>query len=147
MTSNCADTAPGGPGLRHYLLLYAAVALWIDFGHVHRWHHSDTILFSVASLYGWTPFFWQQDRVGLFVPLLTSWCPDPLANLLMQSWATVFLGLAAPLLLAEVVCPRPAGRLAATLAGALMLALAPDRVRDNLLIECYYPQAIALGCG
>lgn len=135
------------PALRHYLLLYAAAAAWMDFAGVHRVHRSDTFLFSLASLYHWSPFFWEQDRVGLLVPLLTAWCPDPLAVLLMNTWLTVLLGLAAPLLLAEVVCPRPGGRAAATLANILMLALAPDRVRDNLLFECCYPQGIALGCG
>ena len=83
----------------------------------------------------------------LLVPLLTAWCPDPLAVLLMNTGLTMLLGLAAPLLLAEVVCPRPGGRAAATLANALMIALAPDRVRENLLFECCYPQGIALGCG
>jgi hypothetical protein len=27
-----------------------------------------------------------------------------------------------------------------------MIAFAPDRIRDNLLMECYYPLAMALGC-
>ena len=134
------------PNLRHYLLLYAVAALGIDFGHVHRVHRADTVLFSLASLHDWTPFFWEQDRIGQFVPLLTTWCSDPLATVLIQTWLTTLIGLAVPLLLAEAVYPHPAGRAAATLVNAAMLALAPDRLRENLLIECYYPQAIAFGC-
>ncbi|HEY3788166.1 MAG TPA: hypothetical protein VGL71_04885, partial [Urbifossiella sp.] len=135
-----------GPALKHFLVLCAAAALWIDFSHVHRTLNSDTLMFSIASQHAWTPFFWEQDRIGMFVPLLTTWCPDPLATLLIQTAITAFMGLAIPVLLVELVYPRPAGRLGAILANALMLALAPDRVRDNLLFECCYPQAMFLGC-
>ena len=62
------------PKLWHYLLLYAAVAVWVDFGHIHQRHHSDTLVFTLASQYALTPYFWEQDRVGLLVPALTSWC-------------------------------------------------------------------------
>src|SRR5580692_11357139 len=127
------------PKLWHYLLLYAAVAVWVDFGHIHQRHHSDTLVFTLASQYALTPYFWEQDRVGLLIPALTSWCPDLFSALLLQTGLTIFLGLAAPLLLAEVVCSRPASRVAATLANAIMLAFAPDRIRDILLFECCYP--------
>ena len=134
------------PTLNHYLLLCAVAALWIDFSHVHRTLNSDTLVFSIASRYAWTPFFWEQDRIGMFVPLLTSWCSDPMATLLLQTAITAFMGLALPLLLIEFLYPQPAGRLATMLANALMLALAPDRVRANFLFECCYPQAMFLGC-
>ncbi len=140
------DARDERPALRHYLILYAAVALWVDFSHLHELHHSDTLVFTLASQYALTPFFWEQDRIGLLVPVLVSWCPNPLTALLLQTGLAVFLGLIAPLLLAEVVCPRPVGRLAATLANATMLAFAPEGIRDNLLYGCCYPQAIALGC-
>jgi hypothetical protein len=128
------------------MLLYAAVAVWVDFGHVHRLHNSDSLVGTLASQYALTPFFWEQDRTGWLVPALISWCPDPLAALLLYTGLAVFLGLAAPLLLAEVVSRRPVGRAAATLANATMLAFAPEGVRDNLLYVGCYPQAIALGC-
>lgn len=129
-----------------YLLLYAAAAAWVSFAGIHRWHNSDSLLSSLASLYAWTPFFWQQDRVGLLVPLLTSVCPDPVANLVLQTGLTVFVGLCLPLVLAELVYPHPAARAAVTAVTGLMTALAPDRIRDNLLFECYYPLAMLLGC-
>jgi hypothetical protein len=140
------DVTRCSPKLWHYLLLYAAVAIWVDFGHIHQRHHSDTLVFTLASQYALTPYFWEQDRVGLLIPALTSWCPNLLSALLLQTGLTVFLGLAAPLLLAEVVCSRPASRVAATFANAVMLAVAPDRIRDILLFECCYPIAISLGC-
>ena len=33
-----------------------------------------------------------------------------------------------------------------TIVSGLMIAFSPDRIRDNLLMECYYPLAMALGC-
>jgi hypothetical protein len=130
-----------------YLLLNAAAAVWIAFSGIHRLHNSDSLMFSLASLYAWTPFFWEQDRVGMLVPLVASICPDPVLNLVLQTGVTAFAGLCVPLLLAELVYPHPVGRVAATLANALMLLLAPDRIRENFLYECYYPLAMALGCG
>ena len=144
MTST--DITRWRPSLWHFLLLYAVVAVWVDFGHVHKRHNSDSLLFTLASQYALTPYFWEQDRVGMLIPALTSCCPDLLSALLLQTGLTVFLGLAAPLLLAEVVCSHPVGRVAATLANAVMLVFAPGRISDTLLIECCYPIAITLGC-
>lgn len=146
MTETPPDSSLRRPTLRHYLLLCAIVALWIDFSHVHSTLNSDTLLFTIIARYEWTPFFWEQDRIGMFVPLLTTWCPNPLATLLIQTAISTFMGLALPLLLVEIVYPRPASRLGVVLANALMLALAPVRVRNNLLFECCYPQAMFLGC-
>lgn len=129
-----------------HVALSAFAAVWISFTDIHRWHNSDSLLSSLASLYAWTPFFWQQDRVGLLVPLLTSICPDPVFNLVLQVGLMVFAGLCLPLLLAEVVFPHPTARSMVTIVSALMIAFAPDRIRDNLLMECYYPLAMALGC-
>src|SRR5262249_53062640 len=89
---------------------------------------------------------WQQDRVGMLVPLLASVCPDPVLNIVLQTGLTVFAGLCVPLLLVELISPHPAARAAATLASAAMITLAPDRIRANLLYDCYYPLAMARGC-
>jgi hypothetical protein len=139
-------SVPKQPTLALFLLLYALLAVWIDFSHIHRRHHADTLLFTLAGQYALRAFFWEQDRVGLLVPALTCWCPDPYTELLAQTGLTIFLGLSATLLLAEAVVPHPAGRIAATLANVVLLAVAPDRVLDNVLIETTYPTAIALGC-
>lgn len=127
------------------LLVFAAAALWIDFGTIHRGHTSDSLIFPLASLYVWTPFFWEQDRVGLLVPLVTSWCRDPWANLLLQVGLTTFMGLSVPWLVMSYLTDHPAGRLAAAVGGAVFLAAAPPVVRDNVLFVCYYPTALFLG--
>jgi hypothetical protein len=70
----------------------ACVALTARF---HRDHQSDTLIPALCSLYGWTPFYWEQDRLGMVVPLLARPVTHPLANLLVQNGVTIFLGLAA----------------------------------------------------
>ena len=142
-----ATTATRDRPLWPYLLLYAAAAAWLAFSGIHRVHRSDSLMFALASLYEWTPFFWEQDRVGMLVPLVVSVVQDPALNLVIQVGITAFAGLCVPLFLAELVYPHPVGRVAATLANAWMLLAAPDRVRENFLVECYYPLSMALGCG
>jgi hypothetical protein len=129
-----------------YLLLNAAVAVWVAFSGIHGVHNSDSLVFSLNSLYAWTPFFWQQDRIGMLVPLIASTCPDPVLNVVLQTGLTTFAALCLPLLLAELVYPHPISRIAATAANAVMFLLMPNRLIENLLFECYYPQAMALGC-
>ncbi|MBY0455755.1 MAG: hypothetical protein K2V38_00300, partial [Gemmataceae bacterium] len=126
--------------------LYAAAAVWVAFSGIHRDHNADSLVPSLASRYAWTPFFWEQDRVGLLVPLAASGCPDAVLNTVLQVGLTVFVGLCLPLLVAELVRPHPAARAAVTLASATMIALSPDLVRNNALFECYYPLAMCLGC-
>ena len=80
-----------------YLLLNAAAAVWIAFSGIHRLHNSDSLMFGLASVYAWTPFFWEQDRVGMLVPLVASSLPDPVLNLVLQIGLTAFAGLCVPL--------------------------------------------------
>jgi len=139
------STLPSRPSLRLYLVVYAFVSLLIDFGGIHIFHHSDTFVFSLASLQKWTVFFWEQDRVGMFFPWLTCWCSDPLSTILIQTWLTIFVGLCVPLLLVELFDPCPTGRAAATLANTLLLAVAPTLIRSNVLIDTCYPQGMVFG--
>lgn len=133
------------PGrLYPWLLLNASAAVWITFAGIHAGHNADSLVFGLASVFRWTPFFWKQDRIGLLTPLVTSPVTDPVANLVLQVGITTFAGLCVPLLTIEVLRPSTTGRVAATLANALMLALAPERVVSNWLYECNYPQAMAL---
>ena len=81
-------------------------ALWIDFGAFHRLHNSDSIVPVLVSLFRWTPFYWEQDRLGMLVPLLAIPFRNPLANLLAQSAFNVFCGLAAFFLCARYVVRR-----------------------------------------
>jgi hypothetical protein len=120
--------------------------VWITFSGIHAGHNADSLLFALASVYRWTPFYWKQDRIGMLVPLVASGIGDPVSNLVFQVGLTTFAGLCVPLLTIEVLKPSRAGRLAATLSNALMLALSPERVASNVLYECNYPQAMALAC-
>lgn len=139
-------TPPAGSSFRAHLLLYAGAAVWLALSGIHAKHNSDSFVFGLLSLDAYTAFFWEQDRVGMLVPLVASAVRDPLWNLVLQTGLTAFAGLCVPLFLAELVYPHAVGRIAAVLANAAVLYLAPDRVRENLLFECCYPQAMALGC-
>lgn len=132
-------------GFWPFLLLPALAALWVDFGSVHAHHRDDTLIFSLASVYAWSPYFWEQDRVGMVVPLVCMPVRDPWANLLVQVWLTAFMGLAVPLLAAEYARPGPAARWAGVAASGLLLAFAPDVVLNNVLHECAYPTGLFLG--
>ena len=57
----------------------------------------------MVSLYRWTLFYWEQDRLGMLVPLLAIPFRNPLANLLVQSAVNAFCGLAAFFLCARYV--------------------------------------------
>jgi hypothetical protein len=139
-------TPPAGSSFRAHLLLYAGAAAWLALSGIHAGHNSDSFVFGLLSLDAYAPFFWEQDRVGMLVPLAAAAVRDPLWNLVLQTGLSAFAGLCVPLLLAELVYPHANGRLAAVLANAVVLGLAPERVRANLLFECCYPQAMALGC-
>src|SRR5688500_4546792 len=52
------------------LVFMAAVAASMSLGRLHEFHSADSILPVLVSLQRWTPFFWQQDRFGMVVPLL-----------------------------------------------------------------------------
>jgi len=48
---------------------------------LHRFQGSDSVVPVLVSLQRWTPFFWQQDRFGMLIPLLAMPVHDPLMNL------------------------------------------------------------------
>jgi hypothetical protein len=135
------------PALWPSLLLYLGVAVVIDLGSMHRLHTADDLVFVLASLYAWTPFFWEQDRVGLLLPLAASPCGDPLVNLLVQNALSIFAGLAATLLLCRYLFREPFYPLVAAVANAGLVAFAPADFRYNLLINCCYGTAMSLGVG
>ena len=110
-------------------------------------HNSDSLMFSLASLYAWTPFFWEQDRVGMLVPLVASVCPDPVMNLVLQTGLDRVRGPVRPAAPGRIGLPapgRPGGRDFRERGHAR--SWPRTAVRDNFLFECYYPLAMALGC-
>jgi hypothetical protein len=131
--------------MRPYLFGTAVAAAWLTASRLHRLQSCDSLVFSLASLYEWDPFFWEQDRVGLLLPLLVSPVRDPFANLLALTGLMSLAGLLVPLLLARLVCPHPAAYAAATLGNAVLVAFGPDVLHENLFVACNYPLALCFG--
>ncbi len=81
-----------------------------------RFQNADSLVPIFVSLYGWTPFFWDQDRFGMLIPFLALPFRDPLPNLIVQQVLRSAATLAAPLALARLLAPRaywfPTGLLA-----------------------------------
>jgi hypothetical protein len=136
-----------------YLLVNLFVAGWLDFSRIHQMMNPDSVIYSLASLYEWRPFFWEQDRVGLLWPLLFSWSRDPLLTLLLQTFTTTYLGLCMPVLFARVISPHRAGPALATAAGAVVILCVThdDRgqsvILDNWLVVCNFPGSLTLALG
>jgi hypothetical protein len=128
-----------------YLALCALAAAWVDLGSVHRLHCGDSIVPVLTSLYRWTPFYWEQNRFGMLVPLLALPFRHPLANLLVQDGLTVFAGLAALFLLARYIVRAPTWPLVGTLGAAAFLALPPAKYRFDYLVTHPYGVSLALG--
>lgn len=85
----------------------ALLALWIDLSPIHRFHNSDSLIPVLTSLDRWTPFYWEQNRFGMLVPLLALPFRDPFLNLLVQVGLRLFALVLAFFLLARAAVPRP----------------------------------------
>lgn len=71
------------------------VVLWIDLGPIHRAENADSLLSVLISCMKWTPYYWEQNRLGMLVPLLAMPFRDPFVNLLVQRGISLALTLAA----------------------------------------------------
>jgi hypothetical protein len=107
------------------LAALAAGAVLVDLGSFHVLEHGDSIVPVLVSLQRWTPFYWDQERYGMLVPLLATPLRDPLLNLLFQRGALVLAGLAAVVLLARHVLAGRDWPLAGLLAAGGLVAAAP----------------------
>ncbi|CAN5292642.1 hypothetical protein BH11PLA2_BH11PLA2_50150 [soil metagenome] len=135
----------GKLNIRAWLSLYLVVAVWLAFTKLFTLHTADSLIYSLGSLDHWTPFFWEQDRVGMLVPLVTMPLRHPLANLLLQTVLMTFCGLSLPLLLARLLNPTTAGAIATVVSNVLFIALAPALLHENQFIVCMYPVGLCLG--
>ncbi|HWM90340.1 MAG TPA: hypothetical protein VN493_06195 [Thermoanaerobaculia bacterium] len=121
----------------------AALAVWIDLSPIHAYHTSDSFVPVFASLYRWTPFFWEQNRFGSLIPLLSLGIDSPFANLLFQVGLRLLAVVASFFLLARTVVPRPYW----PAVGALTLALwlGGQEIRAHAFVQMQpYGQAVAL---
>jgi hypothetical protein len=126
------------------VLALALAAVLVDLGRFHLHEHSDSIVPVLVSLQRWTPFYWDQERYGMLVPLLALPVRDPLLNLLLQRGLLVFAGLAAVVLLARHALSGRDWPLAGALAAGLLLLLAPDAWAFEYLGDQPYGLSLAL---
>jgi hypothetical protein len=149
-------TAPAAAGVPRFWpfhrtgVLLAAVALaavLVDLGGLHWFEDGDSIVPVLVSLQRWTPFYWDQERYGMLVPLLALPVRDPLWNLLAQRLALTLAGLGAVVLLARHVLAGRDWPLAGALAAAGLLAAAPAPWLFEYLFSQPYGLSLALAAG
>jgi hypothetical protein len=130
------------------LVLCAALAVWVDLGKYHRQQTADSIVPVLVSLYKWTPYFWDCNRIGMLLPLLALPFQHPLANLLIQSGLVLFAAFAVLFLLPRYLLRRSAWPAAGAAAVALFLLVVPTSSRFVFTFgQPHYPVALALGLG
>src|SRR5271166_828919 len=78
------------PPLWPWLLLCGVLAAWVDLGAYHRIHGADNLVPIFVSLWRWTPFYWECNRIGMLLPLLAMPFHNPLNNLLVQAGLALF---------------------------------------------------------
>ena len=144
----CRENTPEPvPRVFPWLVVCAILALLIDLGRFHASHHGDTLIPVLCSLYHWTPFYWEQDRLGSLLPLLALPAPS-----LCQSAGAMRPGhlfRAGDLFLVASVCPA---RSTWPLVGALgvlgFLVLTPEYYRFTFMAGHQpYFTSLALGLG
>jgi hypothetical protein len=129
------------------LLLCVVIACWIDLGTLHRFHDGDTLLPMLTSLYRWTPFFWHQDRVGMFIPLVAAPFKDPFVNILVQGALNVFSLLAFMFLIARYMIRDASYPVVAGLGIVAFLVLTPAKYRFDCFLHPILGLWLALALG
>ena len=119
------------------LVVCAVVAVMIDLGTLHRGQHADSLICMQMSLYHWTPFYWELDRVGSLVPWLALPFKSPLTNLLVQEAIFVWFTLAALLLLARYMVRDAAYPILGFVSAAAFIALTPPYYRSEIFFSSY----------
>ena len=88
------------------LILIGIIGLWYV-GDFHIFHHGDSVLFSLISLYRWTAFPWDQDHVGTLLPLAISPIHRPYWNLLALDGLCSFFFLSSFVAWGRLLLLRP----------------------------------------
>jgi hypothetical protein len=124
--------------------LAGALATSMSCGSLHEFQGADSIVPVLVSLQKWTPFFWEQDRFGMLVPLITRPLRDPLMNLAAQGWVMTMAALLAPFVVARLLVEEAEHWVTAgALANSLLLLLPSDFVRFDWFIVQPYALSIA----
>src|SRR5260370_3901671 len=122
------------PCIWPYLILCAFAAVWIDLGTLHSGHNGDSLIPVLVSLQRWTPFFWEQDRIGMLVPLIAAPFRNPLVNFLLQGFFYVFSYLAAAFLLARYILRGASYPFLGALSASAFLSLATAHYRFGFFL-------------
>src|SRR5260370_33647270 len=130
-----------------FLLLCAGLAVWIDLGTLHRGFYADPLLPVYNSLYHWSLFVWEQERIGMLFALIALPFKEPLANLLVQDALDVFCGLAAFFLLARYMLRDATYPAVAAMGAAAFVALTPIPYRYEFFVNTFDSAWLALGLG
>ena len=118
----------------------ALMATWITFSSIHRYQTADTLLPVLVSVLKWTPFYWDQDRFGMLIPLLAAPIRSPFANLLFQTWLGSFAGLFATFLVLRYTLGNgPTWLVAGAVVNLTALILLPAQVQCDWFVEPYAP--------
>ncbi|HJX30164.1 MAG TPA: hypothetical protein VJ885_19845 [Thermoanaerobaculia bacterium] len=128
------------------LALAVLLALWVDLSAIHRYHNSDSLIPVLMSLDRWTPFYWEQNRFGMLVPLLALPFQEPFQNLLVQVGLRLFALFLSFFLLARIAVPRPWWPAVGGLTLALFL-MGKDPAQHNFQQMQPYFQALSLALG
>jgi hypothetical protein len=109
---------------------------------------SDSIVPVLVSLYKWTPYYWECNRIGMLVPLLAMPFKHPLTNLLVQSGLVLFAAFAVLFLLPRYLLRTRSWPIVGILASALFLLLSSrDRLAVNTFGQPHYAVGLALALG
>jgi hypothetical protein len=124
------------------------VAAWMSGSALHEYENADSLVLSLVSLLRWTPFYWEQDRYGMLIPLLAMPIRHPLGNLVFQGWLSTIAALLAPYLAVRYLAGDDADWIGAgSLSNALLVVFAPLAVQFDWLATQAYALSIALAFG
>lgn len=101
----------------------------------------------LVSLYRRTPMYWESNRFGLVIPLITSPLKRPLENLLIHYRITTLLSLAGFYCVARFVADRVTAIVAGTIVALLFLRFPSTwRQFEFMMVQHHYANSSALGC-
>lgn len=135
------------PALWPYALVCALAAVVVAFGPIHHCHHSDSLSPALVSLQRWTFFLWDQDRIGMLVPLIAMPVRHPVANLLVQDTIYLFAMLLAFYLLPRYLLRHALYPIVGTLGASALLLLAPAQWVHDFACNTFYGVWLSLGLG
>lgn len=122
----------------------AAAAGCVTFSGFHAFQTADSLIPVMVSLYGWEPFYWGQDRLGMLLPALAAPARHPFHNLLAQTGLSVAGVLGGIAVLACYLHRGPGASVVAAGGVAYFLVAFPPFDRFNVLNGCQ-PYLLPLG--